>query len=263
VSIFRQFVIAWTAYWEGLKMIFATRMWLAFVIPVLLSVGLYYGGDMLTDNLRDYRFEDLNDEHGSEYLLLGVQSILVYATKFMNKYLVLTLLSPLLAGLSIQVEYLLTHNRYPWNWAYYGKDVVRALTISFRNMGIQLLWMSGYFLFTLVIPLPDFMHTVFYLLIAFYFYGFSFMDYASERRRLTVKESVKFTRQHWVAAYILGGVYGALFFIPNFGMALEPGVVLAPILGVVAGTIAVHKMVDLSKNPHAIRPTVEEGREGL
>ena len=235
-------------------MIFSTTMWLSFAVPALLSVGLYYGGDMVTDNLRDYKFRDLPDDQGSEYLLLGIQFILVYVTKFMNKYLVLALLSPLLAGLSVQVEYLLTGNRYPWNWEYYGKDVVRALVISLRNMGIQLLWMALFFLVTFALDLPPVVHDIFYYVIAFYFYGFSFMDYASERRRLTVKESVKFTRHHFVAAYILGGIYGALFRIPNFGMALEPGVVIAPILGVVAGTIIVHKLVDLSQNPFAIRP---------
>lgn len=235
-------------------MIFATQMWLSFAIPILLSVGLYYGGDMLTENLRDYKFDQLSDEHGSEYLLLGIQFILVYVTKFMNKYLVLTLLSPLLAGLSVHVEYKLTGNRYPWNWEYYGKDVVLAIMISLRNMGIQLMWMLAFFLVTLFFETPSWVTTAFYMAVAFYFYGFSFMDYASERRRLTVHESVVFTRKHWATAYALGGVYGGLFFLPNFGFALEPGVVLAPILGVVAGTIAVHDIVDLRNNPHAIRP---------
>lgn len=239
-------------------MIFSTTMWLSFALPALLSIGLYYGGDMITDHLHDYKFDQLGDNQGSEYLLLGLQFLLVYIAKFNNKYLVLTLLSPLLAWLSVHVEYLLTGNRYPWNWDYYGKDVVRAITISLRNLGIQLLWMAGYFIISLVFPLPDFLHDVVYYVVAFYFYGFSFMDYASERRRLTVAESVRFTRKHWVAAYILGAVYGALFRIPNFGLALEPGVVVAPILGVVAGTIVVHRLVDMSKNPHAIRPGTGE-----
>jgi CysZ protein len=254
VNVFQQFRIGISSYWAALKMIFATTMWLSFAIPIILSIGLYYGGDMLTDNLRDYKFGELSDDNGSEYLLLGIQFISVYVTKFMNKYLVLSLLSPLLAFLSVEVEYLLTGNRYPWNWEYYGKDVVRALMISFRNMGIQLMWMAGYFILNLFFGFPDWVHTAYYLVIAFYFYGFSFMDYASERRRLTVSESVAFTRKHWVAAYVLGGVYGGLFQIPSFGMALEPAVVLAPILGVVAGTIVVHKIVDLGKNPYAIRP---------
>ena len=231
-------------------------MWLTFAFPILLSIGLYYGGDILTDNLKAYKFDHLAEAQGSDFLLLGIQFILVYVTKFMNKYLVLLLLSPLLAALSAHTEYVLAGNRYPFNWEYYGKDVVRAMAISLRNMGIQLLWMTAYHLATLFWDMPDIVGTVFYLLVAFYFYGFSFMDYANERRRLTVAESVRFTRRHWFTAYALGGVYGSLFFIPDFGFALQPGVVLAPILGVVAGTIAVHQIVDLRKNPHAMRSPV-------
>ncbi len=251
----QHFGIGLQSYVAAVKLIFATQMWLTFAFPILLSIGLYYGGDMLTDNLKDYKFEQLDQADGSDYLLLGIQFILVYVTKFMNKYLVLLLLSPLLAWLSVHTEFLLTGNRYPFNWQYYGRDVVRAIMISLRNMGIQLLWMAAFFAVTFFMALPDWVGTVFYLVIAFYFYGFSFMDYASERRRLTLHESVLFTRRHWLAAYALGGVYGALFFLPNFGFALEPGVVLAPILGVVAGTITVHRIVDLRTNPHAIQPS--------
>jgi CysZ protein len=253
VKGFKHFWIGLRSYWVGIRLIFATQMWLAFAIPVMLSIGLYYGGDMLTDNLKDYKFEELDRAQGSDYLLLGIQFILVYVTKFMNKYLVLLLLSPLLAGLSAHTELMLTGNRYPFNWEYYGKDVVRAVVISLRNMGIQLMWMAAYFVVTLFLAFPAWLGELYYLLIAFYFYGFSFMDYASERRRLSVAESVLFTRKHWATAYALGGVYGALFFLPNFGFALEPGVVLAPILGVVAGTIAVHQIVDLRHNPHALK----------
>jgi CysZ protein len=241
------------AYGSALKLIFATQMWLAFAIPILLSIGLYYGGDMLTDNLKAYRFEQLDEAQGSDYLLLGIQFILVYVTKFMNKYLVLILLSPLLAGLSAHAERRLAANTYPFSWEYYGKDVVRAILISLRNIGIQLLWMAAFFLVTLLMDLPDWMGSVFYLLVAFYFYGFSFMDYANERRRLSLQDSVRFTRKHWPTTYALGAIYGALFFIPDFGFALQPGVVLAPILGTVAGTIVVHEIVDLRQNPHAVK----------
>jgi CysZ protein len=176
----------------------------------------------------------------------------------MNKYLVLALLAPLLAGLSMQTERMLTGNKYAFNFKLYLNDILRALIISGRNMGIQLLLMAGFFLITLIYALPDSVYQALYFVIAFYFYGFSFMDYSSERRRLTVSESVQFTRKHWLAAFTLGAVYGGLFLIPNFDFALEPGVVLAPIFGAVAGTIAVHQIVDLRKNPYALRPEAEE-----
>lgn len=247
------------AYVTAVKMIFATQMWLSFALPILLSIGLFYGGDMLTDNLKAYQFEQLDQAQGSDYLLLGVQFILVYVTKFMNKYLVLLLLSPLLASLSLHTEYVLTGNRYSSDWATYFKDVLRAILISLRNMGIQLLWMAAFFLFSLFVEMPEGVGKVFYVAIAFYFYGFSFMDYPGERRRLTVQESVHFTRKHWATAYALGMVYGLLFLLPNFGWALEPGVVLAPILGTVAGTIAVHELVDMRTNVYALRG---EGTDG-
>jgi CysZ protein len=259
---FSQFAHGLKAYRTALRLIFATQMWLGFAIPILLSIGLYYGGDMLTDNLKDYKFDQLDQAQGSDYLMIGIQFILVYVTKFMNKYLVLMLLSPLLATLSLHTEFMLTGNRYPFSWEYYGRDVVRAILISLRNMGIQLLWMAAFFVVSLFFEFPDWVGQVYYLVIAFYFYGFSFMDYASERRRLTLAQSVQFTRKHWLTAYALGGVYGALFFLPNFGWALEPGVVLAPILGVVAGTVAVHEIVDLRTNPHAMRQAAEAKAAG-
>lgn len=257
MNLFRQFWIGLSSYWKAAQLIFSSTMWLAFVIPIMLSIGLYYGGEMITDQLRDYKFSELSDDNGSEYLLLGIQFILVYVTKFMNKYLVLALLAPLLAGLSAQAEKMLTGNQYAFNFKLYLNDIVRALTISGRNMGIQLLLMAAFFIITLIYALPDFVYQALYFVIAFYFYGFSFMDYPSERRRLSVAESVQFTRKHWLAAFTLGAIYGGLFLIPNFDFALEPGVVLAPIFGAVAGTVAVHQIVDLSKNPYALRPETE------
>ena len=258
MNLFKQFWIGLSSFGKAAKVIFGSTMWLAFVIPALLSIGLYYGGDIMSDQLRDFKFSELSDENGSEYLLLGIQFILVYVSKFMNKYLVLVLLSPLLAALSVQTEHMLTGNKYVFDLKLYINDILRALTISGRNMGIQLLYMAAFFLITLIYALPDEVYQVLYFLIAFYFYGFSFMDYPSERRRLSVQESIKFTRKHWLAAFTLGAVYGGLFLIPNFGYALEPGVVLAPIFGTVAGTIAVHRIVDLSKNPHAVRKAAEK-----
>ncbi len=257
MNLFKQFWTGLSSYWKAAQLIFSSTMWLAFVIPVMLSIGLFYSGEILTDQLRDFKFSELSDENGSEYLLLGIQFIMVYVSKFMNKYLVLALLAPLLAALSVQAEKMLTGNEYKFDFKLYINDIVRALTISGRNMGIQLMMMAVFFLVTLIYSLPDVVYQVLYFVIAFYFYGFSFMDYPSERRRLTVQESVQFTRKHWVAAFTLGAVYGALFWIPNFGLPLEPGVILAPIFGAVAGTVVVHRIVDLSKNPHAVRANKE------
>ena len=242
------FITALRSYITAAKLIFQSTMWIYFAIPALLSFGLYWGGEMLTDSIKGLDLSKFESKDGQAFLLLGIQSIAVYITVHMNKYLVLALLAPLLAGLSTKTEKMLTGNKYPFVIKYYLEDIRRALIISFRNMGYQMLVMAIFFAVTFIYSLPSIVNQIVYFVVAFYFYGFAFMDYASERRRLTVAESVKFTRKHAGAAFGLGAIYGSVFFIPY------AGVIIAPIFGVVAGTATVHALVDLSKNEYAQRP---------
>jgi CysZ protein len=243
----RQFIIGLKAYFTAVRIIFTTQIWLTFSIPLLLSVGLYFGGDVLADNLAEFDLSEIDGESGAQYLLIGVQAIAVYISKYMTKYLVIALLAPLLTAISTKVEFWLTGNVYPFNLRWYIEDVLRALTIVARNTVLQIIFMGLVYGVTFVYGLPDIVNEVAYFLVAFYFYGFSFLDYANERRRLSVSESVKFTRRHFMASFALGAVYGGLWYIPY------AGVVLAPILAVVAGTVVLHELVDLSTNPYAIR----------
>ncbi|MEM0997265.1 MAG: EI24 domain-containing protein [Bacteroidota bacterium] len=239
--------IALRAYIQAFKIIFGTQIWLAFSIPLLLSAGLYFGGDVLADNLKKFQFSDINEDSGAQYLLIGVQSLAVYISKYMTRYVVIALLAPLLTAISTRVEFVLTGNSYPFSIRHYIEDVVRALTIATRNIILQILAMGVLYGITYVYGLPTMINDIGYYLLAFYFYGFSFLDYTNERRRLSVSESVRFTRKHFVSAFTLGAVYGLLWYIPF------AGVVVAPILAVVAGTIVLHELVDLTTNPYAIR----------
>ena len=252
IRFFKHAVVAFQAYAASFQVLAQGFLWVSFVVPLLLSLGLYFGGEVLIDNLHNYDLDTMNVEDGSSYLMLGIKSILVYVFIFMNKYVVLILLAPLLFFLSTQTEYILTQNTYPFVFKHYVDDIKRALTISLRNMGLQMLVMGAFFAISLIYKLPPIVNQVVYFIVAFYFYGFAFMDYANERRRLTIPETVKFTRRHAGAAFVLGGVYGGLFYIPY------AGVVIAPILGVIAGTIVVHALVDLSQNPYAIKKGEEK-----
>lgn len=252
MRIIRDFITGITSYIEAVKIIFSTYIWLAFSIPALLSIGIYYGGDILIDtlgaSLKEFDLSAQDQESGAHYLRVGILSFAVYVSKYMTKYLVLGLLAPLLTMISTTVEQQMTGNRYPFNFRYYIQDIRRALNIIVRNMLYQILVMGIFFGITFIYSLPFIVNEIVYFIVAFYFYGFSFMDYTNERRRLSVQDSVRFTRTHVGAAFALGGIYGGIWYIPY------AGVVAAPILAVVAGTVVVHRLVDLSKNPYAIRP---------
>jgi CysZ protein len=236
------------SFGTAVLMIFRSNLWMAFSVPLFLLLGLNWVAIILGDDLDLVSFKHINDSNPEQYLVVGLKSIGVYLAGYMNKYMVLMLLAPLLTAISTHTEFLLTGNRYKFSLGQYVVDVQRAIGIAFRNMGILMGCMLLYYAVTLLLPLPDALANIFYYAIAFYFYGFSFMDYVSERRRLSLSDAVIFTRQHALTAYSLGAIYGLLFLIP------WAGVVIAPILGAVAGTIAVHELVDLRSNPYAIRP---------
>lgn len=257
IKIFRQFGLGISAYVEAGRLIFTSQMWLAFIVPAFLSIGLMLGGEVMLDEFRDLDPSTFTKENDTQFLIVGIQALLIYISIFMNKYLVLSLLTPLLAPLSAKAEQMLCGNRYPFIIKYYIQDILRAIQIVLRNIVIQMVFMAFVYTFTFIYDLPDIVNQVAYYLVAFYFYGFSFMDYANERRRISIADSVVFTRKNFGAAYALGMVYGGLFLIPHVG------VVVAPIFAAVAGTVAVHRIVDLSTNPYATRhePAAETSAE--
>ncbi len=247
MNLLQQPYIAIRAYYDAVLLMFRTFMWLNFLVPLVLGIGMYFGGEVLMDNFKELDLSGLNEEDGSEFLLVGLQAILIYMMYHMNKYVVLTLMTPILTPLSERTEYHLTGNKYPLIFKYYVEDVVRAFKIILRNMLLQMVWMGVIYTITFIYGLPGWVNDTLYYLIAFYFYGFSFMDYANERRRISISDAIKFTRKNALVAFCLGGIYVGLYYIPY------AGVVIAPILSVVAGTVAVHYIIDLSDNPYAVK----------
>jgi CysZ protein len=105
--------------------------------------------------------------------------------------------------------------------------------------------------------------------IGFFYYGFSFLDYVNERRRLNIDESILFIRKHRGLAIGIGSVYTFLILMPvdlgvifsftgfkntSFFIALIQYIFhillwisasAAPILAIVASTIAMNDLVDL------------------
>jgi CysZ protein len=237
------------AYPQAIQMIFTRGIWYYYLFPVVIMVTLLWTGDMVFDSLLGVDFAYL-PEKDREYavLFIGLRCIFYFATTHLTNYMVLALLSPALTRLSYQTEFLLTGNTYPMTFKQYLKDIDRALRIILRNMLYQMVWIAGWYIITLPFPASWPFRWVFVFVIGSYFYGFSLMDYTAERLRLNIDDSVKFVRRHFLLAWVLGSIYYGLFIIP-----WHIGVVVAPVTAIVAGTIAVHLTIDLSKNPYAKR----------
>lgn len=190
-----------------------------------------------------------------------------------SKYLVVVLLSPLISHLSMKTENILTGNTYPFSFLQLIHDVKRAMRIVVRN----LMWEYFFFMIIFIVSLLGWedpkSSPIFYLtfLIGFFYYGFAFLDYINERRRLDVNESILFVRKNRGLAVGLGSIYSLLILVPvniavffNFSNFSEDiinnteilllNLILwlfassAPILAIVASTIAMDELVDLKSN---------------
>jgi CysZ protein len=109
-------------------------------------------------------------------------------------------------------------------------------------------------------------------MIGFYFYGFAFIDYVNERRRLNIQQSIYFVSKHRGLALAIGSIY-SIFFLSFFyvfrsygdlptdtatqlfwGTILAITFVLAavaPILAITSATLSMHELVDLNNNNFA------------
>lgn len=208
------------------------------------------------------------------YIMLEIM-IAILLMKF-AKYLVVVILSPLLSHLSMKTEKILTGNTYPFNYRQLVHDIKRAMRIVTRN----LMWEYFFFVIIMIVSFLGWENPrespIFYVtfIIGFFYYGFAFLDYINERRRLDVDESIRFVRENRGLAIAIGCVYSLMILVPvdlsaffdwsNFSnepiaflgrfllqLLLWISASTAPIIAIVAATIAMHDLVDLSKNVHS------------
>lgn len=267
----KEFWIGLKSYWEAFLFIREHKLYWFVIIPALLMLGIYRLGYTIQNHVFSSSVTNMNEIVWYLLKLFLEISIAILLMNF-SKYLVVALLSPLLAYLSVKTERELTGNSYKFSLEQFINDVKRGIRIVTRN------FMWYYFFFTIVL-LISFVawdnpseSPVFYIvyLIGFYYYGFSFIDYVNERRQLNVHASILFIRHHRGLAIGIGLVYSMLILVPvdlkalfGWNRFLDAPLEVAgnffvhfflwfcasfaPILAAVASTIAMNKVVGLKK----------------
>ncbi|CAG5085311.1 EI24 domain-containing protein [Parvicella tangerina] len=278
--------LGYVSYVEAFKFIKKHKLWYYFIFPVLLFLGIYYLG---------FVFEELKDGIDLEseeiglikkiwlLFLRSLYALLAVVMLSFMRYILIILLSPILSVVSERVERILTGNKYKFNLKQLIKDIKRALNLAIRNVVWELAIVYGlilcYVVFDLIVDFndsaDDFITGTIAMLVAFYYYGFGFIDYLMERMRMDLQESVKFVRQHRGFAIALGSVFTLIFvYSNNYLMILRDeigggyllvlviiaSIILAmiPIVTMVAATLGVHELIDLTSNPHAIKEELKE-----
>lgn len=153
---------------------------------------------------------------------------------YLYKYVVLIILSPVLALLSEKVDGLLTNQEFPFVMKRFVSDVLRGVVLALRNLVIEFSMLFGLFLFSFI-PVLGWITPFLMLVVEFFFFGFSMIDYSNERRKMTVRESTRYIMANKGLAIANGGVFHFLLLVPIIG------IMIGPTYGVVAATLASHE----------------------
>jgi CysZ protein len=151
-----------------------------------------------------------------------LQVAILYILFKVNKYLVLILLSPLLAYASERTEEILTGRTYPFSWGQLLKDALRGALIALRNAFLELGITIGLWVLTLLVPILAPLTAVLLFVVSSYLYGFSMVDYVFERRRLRIGESVRAVNDRLGIVLANGALFSLVMKLPFFGVMFGP-----------------------------------------
>ncbi len=162
--------------------------------------------------------------NGARELLVAIvlKLAVAYLLFVANKYIVLVLLSPLLAYASERTEEILTGRSWPFSWGRLLKDALRGALVAMRNGLLELSISIGVWAITLLVPLFAPLSIVILFLVSAYFYGFSMFDYLFERRRLRIGESVRAVNDRLGAVMANGALFSLLMKLPLLGLMFAP-----------------------------------------
>lgn len=261
---FRELFSAILKCFEAISFITKNGLAHFFLYPIILSIFLSMGAVVFVKQAMNYIMDHISPHFHyvplngswSQNVKAAISDIGMYATALLlflmgwyvffkiKKYLVLALMSPILAILSEKAEQIQTKNSSQFNQKKIVYGILRGLVIASRNLILEILLVLilwGAILYVsnalpllcfLLVPLMSILS----FMISAYFFGFSTIDYSNERKMKGVKESVRFIRKHRFTAIGNGTVFSLLFTIPFIGVSC------GTIICTVAASLSVHEI---------------------
>ena len=246
----KEIIISIQSFSEAHRFIVKNRLWSWILIPgliycILFAVGMYFFGIssirlinfiLAETGVKEWLIS-MNDSWLNLLVIVGqgiVMGMLFLLCFSLFKFLFLIIGSPVFAYLSERTESIIEGREFPFSLPQLLKDIIRGIGIALRN----LLWQSVYLiaiLFLSAVPVIGWIAPLFAFLIECYYFGFSMLDYSSERNKMPASESIRFIGKHRGLAIGNGLVFYLMHIIPFIGW------VLAPSYAVIAATLSLHR----------------------
>lgn len=148
---------------------------------------------------------------------------------YFYQFIIITLLSPFHTLLSERIDENITQRTFKSGWEKIINDLIRTLGVVILGglmfIVLKLTWM----LFAWLLGI-SFLNPFISAILVGFFTGFNSYDFSLERDDVSVFQSWRYSRKHWLHMVITGGIFSAFLFIPYIG------VVLAPVILTMIGT---------------------------
>jgi CysZ protein len=189
--------------------------------------------------------------------------IIVDALEYINHqfytFFILIILSPVNSILSKKLDTHLTDYVHTTSFSETLNNVLRMIFVFAITIFFEFVILGVWWLFSLVTSLQV-VNPFIYVIVAAFFYGFSFYDYNLERYHRSTKGSLKYATHHILSMLIAGGTFMILKFVPYIGFIIAP--ILITMLTTIVYLYSIKKLPKRSNRRHSVNlQTIEKTNE--
>jgi CysZ protein len=247
--LLKELVISVQAYFRAHQFIVRHKLWKWILIPGFVYMLLFMGGMWFfwnsSSSFLDWLFNVVGikswlDSMNNSFLnflfitaSIMVRLILLFFYFSLFKFLFLVVGSPVFAYLSEKTENIIEGNDYPFSMKQLLSDIWRAIRLALRNTLWQTVYIISILLLSLI-PVVGWISPLIAFLVECYYYGFSMLDYSTERHKLSPSQSIAFISNRKGLAIGNGMVFFLMHLVPILGW------VLAPAYAVIAATLSLY-----------------------
>ncbi|GBC60820.1 hypothetical protein DENIS_1779 [Desulfonema ishimotonii] len=236
------------AYAKANRAIFKYRLWPYMIVPGLMSfcyiltlviIGRTWFG-VLADYVNTQWVPGFMQGAVVEMLTTFLLWVLLMLTGYVTyQPVILVLFSPVLSYLS-EITEVRVYNQPgpPFHIKNILKDIIRSILINSRNILKMLLLILMAWILIIIPVVGAILSTVLIVLIQSYYNGFSLADYTLERKRYSVRESIRFVSQNRARFIGTGMGFMLMLLVPVLGW------VAAPAYGTVAATLSALEIIN-------------------
>ncbi len=237
----REIISGFLTYFAAHGVMKRHRIWPYMVVPGILSltyiICLVIIGTIYFPDITGYLYHQWTPGFLKTRIILMIYTFFLWVILILSGYItyqpiVLIFFSPILSYISEVTESCIYGSPGPtFSLKTLFQDLWRSIVINLQNLVRMVVLIILAWLFVLLPLIGAVISACLIFLIQAYYNGFALMDYTLERKRFSVKESVRFARSNRPRVIGVGIGFMAMMLIPVLGWFA------APTYGAVAATL--------------------------